>query len=154
VGNAGASPSPGFGAPPAAAPPQPLLSGSDQENYNRAYELIEPRKDYEGANRAFTEFLAAFPTSPLAPNAQYWLGETYYVRDLFREALPAFQKVIDEYPTSLKVPDALLKLGYVHDALGNTDAARTTLRQVMEKYPNTTFARLASVRLSQPHLSR
>jgi tol-pal system protein YbgF len=157
AGNAGAAaPNAGFGAASSAAapPPVPVLKGSDQENYNRAYELLEPRRDFVGAERAFTEFLAAFPTSPLAPNAQYWLGETYYVRNLFQEALPAFQRVIDEYPTSQKVPDALLKLGYVHDALGNTDAARTTLRQVMERYPNTTFARLASVRLSQPHLSR
>lgn len=156
-GNVGAAaPSTGLGAqaPAAFPPPGPALSGTDQDNYNRAYELLDPRKDYAGANRAFAEFLASFPTSPLAPNAQYWLAETFYVRDMFQEALPAFQKVIDDYPASLKEPDAMLKLGYVHDALGNTDAARATLQQVMQRYPNTTYARLASVRLSQPELSR
>lgn len=154
-GNAGtAASSTGFGAQPAGAPPPPVLSGTDQENYNRAYELLDPRRDYAAANRAFAEFIAAFPTSPLAPNAQYWLAETFYVRDMFQEALPAFQKVLEDYPASLKEPDAMLKLGYVYDALGNAEAARTTLQQVMQRYPNTTFARLASVRLAQPHLSR
>jgi len=148
VGGPAASPSFGTQAS-AAVPPGPGLSGTDQDNYNRAYELLETRKDYAGAQRAFTEFLAAFPTSPLAPNAQYWLGESLYARQMYQEALPEIPKVIDVYPGSLKEPDAMLKLGFVHDALGNKDAARTTLQQVMQKYPNTIYERLASARLTQ-----
>ena len=64
-------------APAAAAPartaPRPV--GSDQQNYQTAFDLIQARK-YEDASRAFREFLSAFPQSPLADNAQYWLAET------------------------------------------------------------------------------
>ena len=68
-------------------------------------------RKYEEAGRAFAQFLAAFPQSPLADNAQYWLAETQYVRGQYQPALAEFQKVMDQYPQSAKLPDALLKVG-------------------------------------------
>jgi tol-pal system protein YbgF len=136
----------------AAAPAPARPTGTDQQNYQAAFELIQARK-YEEAGRAFTQFLTGFPTSPLADNAQYWLAETHYVQRQFQTALPEFQKVIDKYPQSAKLPDALLKVGYVQAELGNKDAARTALQNVMRQFPDTTAARLASQRLerlSQP----
>ena len=135
---------PAQSSPPAAARP----TGTDQQNYQAAFEMIQARR-YPEAGRAFQEFLSAFPQSPLADNAQYWLAETYYVQGQFQEALPVFQKVVDDYPQSAKMPDALLKIAYCQDELDNTAAARTTLQQVMRQFPDTTAARLASQRLER-----
>jgi tol-pal system protein YbgF len=139
-------------APSAAAPPAAPVAarpvGTDQQNYQAAFDLIQGRK-YEEAGRAFAQFLASFPTSPLADNAQYWLAETHYVRGQFQPALVEFQKVMDQYPQSAKLPDALLKVGYCQGELGNRDAARTSLQQLMRQYPDTTAARLASQRLER-----
>jgi len=132
----------------APAPSSARPVGTDQQNYQAAFELIQGRK-YEEAGRAFTQFLAAFPTSPLADNAQYWLAETQYVRGQFQPALAEFQKVVSQYPQSAKIPDALLKAGYCQAELGNRDAARTSLQQVMRQYPDTTAARLATQRLER-----
>jgi tol-pal system protein YbgF len=132
----------------AAPPPAPRPVGSDQQNYQAAFDLIQGRK-YEEASRAFRDFLAAFPQSPLADNAQYWLAETYYVRRQFKDALPEFAKVTTEYPQSAKMPDAMLKIGYCQIELGDKGAARTSLQQVMKQFPDTTAARLASQRLDQ-----
>ena len=131
-------------APPVAARP----AGSDQQNYQAALDLIQARK-YPEAGRAFTDFLVAFPTSPLADNAQYWLAETHYVQRQFSAALPAFQKVVTEYPQSAKLPDALLKVGYCQIELGDKAAARASLQDVLRQFPDTTAARLASQRLEQ-----
>jgi tol-pal system protein YbgF len=128
-----------------AATPRP--TGSDQQNYQAAFDLISARK-YPEAGAAFQTFLQQFPTSPLADNAQYWLGETYYVRGQYAEALPAFRKVLEQYPQSAKLPDAMLKVGYSQIELGDRNAARTTLQEVMRQFPDTTAARLASQRLS------
>jgi tol-pal system protein YbgF len=145
---------PPFGAPAAGAaaagsapvaPPRP--TGSDQQNYQAAFDLISARR-YEEAGARFETFLAQFPTSPLADNAQYWLAETHYVRGQYAEALPAFRKVIEQYPQSAKLPDALLKVGYCQIELGDRNAARTSLQEVMRQFPDTTAARLASNRLS------
>jgi tol-pal system protein YbgF len=133
-------------APAPAAPPRP--TGTDQENYKTAFDLMQARK-YEEAGKAFTEFLAGFPQSPLADNAQYWFAETLYVRGQYQTALQQFQKVVDGYPQSAKQPDALLKVGYCQAELGNRDAARLALQQVTRKYPDTTAARLATQRLER-----
>ena len=141
---------PSFGAPseapPAVAEQRP--AGSDQQNYQAAFDMISARR-YAEAGTAFETFLQQFPTSPLADNAQYWLAETYYVRGQYQDALPAFRKVIDEYPQSAKLPDALLKLGYCQQELGDRNAARSSLQEVMRQFPDTTAARLASQRLGQ-----
>ena len=132
--------------PPAATAARP--TGTDQQNYQAAFEMIQARR-YPDAGNAFRQFLTAFPTSPLRDNAQYWLAETYYVQRQFPQALPEFQKVVDEYPQSAKVADALLKVGYCQDELNNDSAARTALQQVMRQFPDTTAARLASQRLER-----
>jgi tol-pal system protein YbgF len=130
----------------AATPPPPI--GSDQDNYNAAFDLIQGRK-YPEAAAAFNRFLGTFPDSPLADNAQYWLAETYYVQRQFREALPEFQRVLDAYPQSAKLPDALLKIGYCNYELRQWDAARAALEQVSRQFPDTTAARLAVQRLER-----
>lgn len=146
VAAASNSPAPAHAAPPAPAPARP--AGSDQQNYQAAFDLIQARK-YEDASRAFRDFLVAFPQSPLADNAQYWLAETHYVRRQFKDALPEFTKVTTQYPQSAKMPDAMLKIGYCQVELGDKTAARTSLQQVMRQFPDTTAARLASQRLEQ-----
>jgi tol-pal system protein YbgF len=138
-----------FGAPAAAATAAAARpTGSDQQNYQAAFDMIQARK-YDEANAAFTSFLSQFPTSPLADNAQYWLAETHYVRGQYQNALPEFRKVLETYPQSAKLPDALLKVGFCQAELGDRAAARTSLQEVMRQFPDTTAARLASQRLDR-----
>lgn len=138
------------GAPAGAQVPgvEPLAAGNDQDRYQAAFELIQARR-YQDAAEAFRGFLDAFPDSPLADNAQYWLAETQYVQRRFEAALPEFEAVIESYPQSAKIPDALLKIGYCNFELQRWDAARDALRQVVREYPDTTAARLASQRLER-----
>ena len=136
----------GFGDSEPAAAGGPRLTGTDQDNYQAAFELLQARR-YQDAAQAFTRFVQAFPDSPLADNAQYWLAETYYVQREFETALTEFQKVLDLYPQSDKLADALLKVGYCNYELRQWDAARTALQQVMRDHPGTTAAQLAMSRL-------
>ena len=55
--------------------------------------VIELR--YDDAEVAFTAYLAEFPESTNAPNAQYWLAESFYVRKQYGEALEHFQTVLE-----------------------------------------------------------
>lgn len=126
----------------------PVPNGSDDDNYRAAFELIKEQR-YEAAEVAFREFLATFPESQHAPSAQYWLAESFYVRDRFDEALAAFQAVIDNHPRSRKAVDALLKVGYSNYELERWEAARGALVQVQANYPDTTAARLAGQRLER-----
>ena len=124
----------------------PVPGGTDQENYQAAFELLKEQR-YEQAAAAFSRFLATYPDSQLSDNAQYWLAESYYVTDEFERALGEFQLVIDRHPRSRKVPDALLKIGYCNYELEQWPEARIALSQVQADYPDTTAARLAEQRL-------
>jgi tol-pal system protein YbgF len=125
-----------------------VLSGSDQDNYQLAFDMLKNGRYAESA-AAFDQFLEVFPSSPLADNAQYWLAETYYVQRQFTTALPSFQIVIDSYPDSAKLPDALLKIGFCNYELQQWNAARQALMRVSREFPETTAARLASQRLER-----
>lgn len=132
----------------AQAAQRPVLSGSDQDNYNAAFDMLK-NSQYMQAAEAFRQFLVVFPSSPLADNAQYWLAETYYVQRQFTTALPAFEVVINNYPNSQKLPDALLKIGFCNYELKQFPEARAALERVVREFPDTTAARLATQRLER-----
>lgn len=133
---------------PGAAGGLPIPGGDDRVNYQAAFDLLRDGK-YAEATAAFRQMLVRFPNSALADNAQYWLGESYYVTRNFNEALRAFRVVVDKYPESRKLPDALLKIGYCDYELQNWKAARSALSQLVQQYPDTTAARLAQQRLAR-----
>jgi len=126
----------------------PVAGSSDRTAYRAAFDLLKQGR-YEQAGDALRQFIAAFPTSELAGNAQYWLAETYYVTQQYDKALPEFNQVIERYRDSPKIPDALLKIGYCHYELSHWEDARTALRAVATDYPETTAARLARQRLER-----
>ena len=74
-----------------AAPVQPGLS--DQAAYNHAFDALK-NSDYTGAIAQFKDFLRHYPQSALADNAQYWLGEGYYVTRDYDDAAIAFRAVV------------------------------------------------------------
>ncbi len=132
----------------AQAQDRPVVSGSDQDNYQAAFDLLK-NGQYMQSAEAFRQFLVVFPSSPLADNAQYWLAETYYVQRQFTTALPAFELVVNSYPNSIKLPDALLKIGFCNYELKQWPAARAALERVVREFPDTTAARLATQRLER-----
>jgi len=126
----------------------PVSGGSDRDYYQAAFELLKERR-YEPAASAFEQFLARFPDSELANNAQYWLAESYYVTQQYDLALSEFETVIGSFPDSRKVPDALLKTGYCNYELERWDDARRSLTRVQTQYADSTAARLAGQRLQR-----
>jgi len=116
--------------------------------YQTAFDLLKGGQ-YDQAIAGFQKFLVAYPTSQLADNAQYWLGEAYYVNKAFIDAQAAFQRVVDGFPASRKVPDALLKIGYCGYELKQYAAAREALSKVVARYPEAPAARLAQQRLEK-----
>lgn len=145
-GSGGSVPS---AAPPAAGAAAGSASASpDQQAYVQAFEALK-NQNYPNAISGFKQYLANYPTSELADNAQYWLGEAYYVSRDYDNAAVAFHAVGDRWPNSRKAPDALLKLGFTQFEQKKYSDARTTLTQVTQRYPNTDAARLAQDRIKR-----
>jgi tol-pal system protein YbgF len=121
-------------------------SGGDQAAYTRAFDALKST-DYAGAITRFRDFLRTYPQSQLAGNAQYWLGEAYYVTHDYDNAALAFRAVGEQYPQSPKVADALVKLGLTQIDQKKLVEARATLKQVVQRFPGTDAAKLATTRL-------
>jgi tol-pal system protein YbgF len=145
----GAAPDGGPAAPgPAVAgdgPPRPTAapgtqiatlppSDSPKDNFDLAYGYLQ-RKDYGQAEDSFRAFLHKFPSDRLAPDAEYWLGESMFQRQRYRDAAEAFLNVSTKYESTAKGPDALLRLGQSLAALGEKEAACASLGEVLRKYP-------------------
>jgi tol-pal system protein YbgF len=136
----------GVGAPGAVPPAGGAAVAGEQASYDAAFNALKGA-DYPKAIQNFKGFLATFPASPLASNAQYWLGEAYYVTREYDDAIAAFRKVTTDWPDSRKAPDALVKVGFTQAAMGRAAEARATLEEVTRRFPGTEAATLAADRL-------
>ena len=127
----------------AEAPPAPTamsgpglgtVPGDVQQQYDEAFGLLR-KADYDQAEKALSKFVTQRKDSPLAGNAQYWLGETFYGRGKYAEAAVAFAEGFQKFPKNPKAPDNLLKLGLSLSALGQKDDACKTLKQLDIAFP-------------------
>jgi tol-pal system protein YbgF len=139
------------GGEPGAANPAPENrdeKSGPAEVYNLAYRDYL-QGNYDLAVSGFTYYLEQYPSGSLAPNAQYWIGESFYSKKDYSKAVESFEKVSVGFPKNEKVPSALLKAGYAYQELGNLDLARTYLKRVVEQYPYSREASLAKVKLAE-----
>jgi tol-pal system protein YbgF len=137
---------PGGLAPPGGVPGATGSAATEQAAYSQAFDALKS-SNYPAAISGFESFLASYPTSPIAENAQYWLGEAHYAKGEYDKAAAAFRAVGERWPNSRKSPDALLKLGFSQIELKQLSDARVTLADVTRRYPDSDAARLAAERL-------
>ncbi len=121
---------------------------ADRESYERTLTRFKDG-DLDGARQGFAEFLVQHPHSDLAPNARFWLGESYYGKKDYSRAIDAYDQVQLNHPASEKVPAALLKKGYAYLALKDRKKAASALKQVIDLYPRSPEANKAIDKLNQ-----
>jgi tol-pal system protein YbgF len=112
-----------------------LPGATPREQYEYATNLIQ-RGAYDQAEIALKSFVQQHPKDALTGNAQYWLGETYYVRNDFKNAAVAFAEGYQKFPDSQKAPDNLLKLAMALGQQGQKENACVALRQLEKRYPD------------------
>lgn len=157
---AGAAPTSGSGAAapsgsadfgpstPATAKP---ASKDDQAREVKAYDTASNlfrRNDFSAAIQAFRGFLRDYPASPLAANANYWIGISYANMRDYRAALSAQNEVLAKYPQSPKAPDAMLAIAAIHAEQGDNRSARSTYEDIIARYPQSDAAGKARTRLA------
>lgn len=123
--------------PPAGDTTAALLpaDGSVEDQYKAAFDHLV-KHDLPTAEAAFKAFLSEHSDDPLAGNAQYWLGETYYARERYEDAAVAFLEGYQSYPDSPKAADNLLKLGMSLARIDRKEEACTTFAKLSADFPN------------------
>ena len=131
-----------------------IANAADERGaYDTAFAALKTG-DYVQSAQLFQDFLRVYPEGVYAPNARYWLGESYYVTQNYEMAREQFQVLIDRYPTHDKAPGALLKIGLSQYGMRDLDGAEATLSQVSTRFPGTDAARTAEDRLHAIQLAR
>jgi len=141
--------------PPESEKPMPTKEGSPEikgistgagDLYKDAYETFH-KGDLEGARRKFEAFLKQYPNIELSDNAQFWIGEVYYLKKDFERAILEYEKTIVKYPEGDKLPAALFKQALAFLELGEKTNARGLLKRVIERYPHSDQAEMAKKKL-------
>lgn len=111
--------------------------GAAEVMYEEAFAAIRNAK-YDDAEARFRQFMSQYPGHPLTANAQYWLGETYYVRGDYKQAARTFAQGYQDYPKSAKAEDSLYKLAMSLAKMGKKDDACLSLRQMEQVFTAST----------------
>ena len=112
-----------------------LPAGKPKEQYTFALNLLRQTK-YKDAEQALVQFIATRAEHPLAGNARYWLGETYYVQKDYEQAAQTFFNGYRVSPSNVKAPDMLLKLGMSLFQIKKPKEACATFDKLAQDFPN------------------
>lgn len=123
-------------------------AGSPAELYGAALQQFR-RGSYETARSGLEEFLAGHPDHELAPDAQYYVAESFARAGETEPALEAYARVLELFPDSRRAPAALFKSGRLELERGNLEEARSFFSRVVNGYPESDEASLARHQLQQ-----
>lgn len=126
----------------------PADAATATREYDSALDMFKVARYKESAS-AFSAFLDKYPDSTLAPNAQYWLGNTWYAQRNCTKAIEIQSQLTTRYPASDKAPDGWLAIATCQQELGNTKGATRTLETLIEKYPASPAADKARERVKK-----
>jgi tol-pal system protein YbgF len=141
----------------ATAAAQPALPGgqsaaeAQQAGEMRAYQAaLDQFKlgNYPLAVSAMQGFLVTYPSSTLAPNAQYWIGMAHSGQRDYKQAISAQRKLLASWPESDKAPDALLSIASSQETMGDRKSAQKTLEELISRYPKSSAAASAKQRIA------
>ena len=96
----------------------------------------------------WTQYVAQYPDSPRAAEAQFFIGEANFADKKFKEAIEAYGKVITNYKGAERVPDAYYQQGLSYLQLKQSGAANKVFNQLIKEFPESASATLAKQKLS------
>jgi len=102
---------------------------------------------FELAKMEFEQFLSLFPSSTIADDAQYYIGECLYALGKYDDARKQYLVVKQNFPQSNLVPSAIFKAAMALIKLDDIDGAERLLREIINDYPQSQEAPLAKEKL-------
>jgi tol-pal system protein YbgF len=132
---------------PPAVVAEPEVSAAETRAYQAALDQFK-LGNYALAVAAMQGFLVTYPSSALAPNAQYWIGMAYSGQRDYKSAIGAQRKLLAAWPESQKAPDAMLSIASAQETMGDRKSAQKTLGELITKYPQSSAATSAKQRLA------
>ena len=141
-----ALPAPVAGSPKAAAPA--AASPGSEKNYTEGMRLYQAKK-YGEAQNQLHQYLKSQPKGPKAPEARYYLADSFYQEGKYQEAGVEFNKLRLQFPKSILAPAGLLRQALCYKNQQHMDTYRSTLQKLVKAYPNSPEAKEAQKMLKE-----
>lgn len=125
-----------------------LTPGNAEQLFAAAYSDYS-RGNFDLAASEFKQYVEIYPSSELADNAQYWIGEILYAQKKLPEAVVEFEKVKAVNPNGDKTTMALYKRGLILLEMDKKDDAVAQFLTIFKEYPKTKEGELATQQLQQ-----
>jgi len=109
--------------------------------------------NYDIAQQEYMDYLKFYSASEMAPNAQYYVGEIYYTRKDYENALQAFDAVLERFPDNNKTLDAMYMKGRTLFQMGERTKAANEFRAVYNRSPRSDLAAKAKAQLASMGLT-
>jgi tol-pal system protein YbgF len=139
----------GSGPGPTTSNVPPISGDMLYQNANR--DRIGGKTDL--ALQEYQEYVKLYGDGPMAPAAEFWVGDLYFGQGDYENALKAFDQVLERYPANVKTPDALLMKGKALVKLDRRNAGASEFRELIKRYPSSDAAVKARAQLKQMGLS-
>ena len=140
---------PASGAPADSARPPAAASGPGPTQLFEMANAQLRRGSYGAAREGFAQLLGQYPQSDLAPDAQYYVAETYAAEQKVAAADSAYRLVPERWPNAPRAATALYKLGISLAKQGRRPEARSAFDEVVRRYPRSDEAALARERVRE-----
>jgi TolA-binding protein len=135
--------------PPATRPAKPTASRAASEKYyTEGMRLYHAKKYREGRNQLY-RYLKKQPRGPKAPEARYYLADSFYKEGKYREAAVEFNKLRLQSPKSILAPAGLLRQALCYKNQQQMRSYRSTLKKLVKAYPNSPEAKEAQKMLKE-----
>jgi tol-pal system protein YbgF len=127
------------------ARPESTANASADQMYEASLAQLR-RGSTSTARIGLREMLRAYPTSARAPDALYFIGQSFAAENP-DSAAAYYGQVADKYPTSPRASSALYNLGLLAERRKESAKAKDAYQRVVQKYPQSDEAALARDRL-------
>lgn len=108
------------------------------------------RGSHAAARTAFQDLLSRYPSSSLAADAEYYVGESYAGEGNVAAADSVYARVASTYPSSPRAATALYKRGISAQGAGRTRVAEQLFAELIRRFPASDEAALARERTRTP----
>jgi len=136
-------------APATTRAPKPTVSDAAAEkHYTEGMRLYHAKK-YDEARNQLYQYLNNQPRGPKAPEARYYLADSFYQEGKYREAGVEFNKLRTQSPKSILAPAGLLRQALCYKNQQQMSPYRSTLQKLVKAYPDSPEAKEAQKMLKE-----
>ena len=128
-----------------ARPDQSGANASADQMYEASLAQLR-RGSLSTARLGLREMIRLYPTSERAPDALYFIGQSFASENA-DSAAAYYGQVVEKHPGSPRAASALYNLGLLAERRKDTAGARSAYQRVTERYPQSDEAALARDRL-------